>query len=184
MKSTSLKYTRVVPGFFMDYWGMPLARTHLQPYTFGISIPDGKAVIPGDGNNVICMTHTQDMANCLVRILDLDEWPEISVIVGDELTYNQLLAMAEEIRGQKFDVVYDSVEKINTGNVTVPPMPAGTDYPPEEVQEITALVDRLVINGVFDLPRENRLNNEFYDVRARTMREFLEYTWNNKSDGW
>ena len=163
---------------------MPLARTYLQPYTFGISIPDGKAVIPGDGNNVICMTHTQDMANYLVRILDLDEWPEISVIVGDELTYNRLLAMAEEMRGQKFDVIYDSVEKINAGNVTVPPMPAGTDYPPEEVQEITALVDRLVINGVFDLPRENRLNNEFYDVRARTMREFLEYTWNNKSDGW
>jgi hypothetical protein len=33
----------------------------------------------------------------LVKALDLDDWPEFSVIVGDEVTYNQLLAMAEEI---------------------------------------------------------------------------------------
>lgn len=78
---------------------MPNAKTNLSPYTFGIDISSGTAAIPGDGNDVICMTYTYDMATYLVKALDLDEWPEFSVIVGDQVTYNQLLAMAEEITG-------------------------------------------------------------------------------------
>lgn len=84
----------------MDYWGMPHARTNLQPYTFGINIAEREAAIPGDGNDVICMTYTYDMANYVVKALDLDEWPEFSVIVGDEVTYNQILKMAEEFTGR------------------------------------------------------------------------------------
>lgn len=83
----------------MDYWGMPNVQTNLQPYTFGIDIVSGTAAIPGDGTDVICMTYTYDMAMYLVKALDLDEWPEFSVIVGDQVTYNQILAMAEEITG-------------------------------------------------------------------------------------
>lgn len=85
----------------MDYWGMPLARTNLEPYTFGINLSHRIAVIPGDGNDVICMTYTYDMAKYVVNLLDLDEWPEFSVFVGDQVTYNQLLEMAEEIRGKR-----------------------------------------------------------------------------------
>jgi nucleoside-diphosphate-sugar epimerase len=84
----------------MDYWGMPHVQTHLQPFTFGIDISSGTAAIPGDGNNVICMTYTYDLATYLVKALDLDEWPEFTIIVGDEVTYNQILAMAEEFTGK------------------------------------------------------------------------------------
>lgn len=100
LKASSLKYTRVIPGFFMDYWGMPNIQTNLHPYSFGIDIGSGTAAIPGDGTDVICMTYTYDMATYLGKALDLDEWPEFSVIVGDQVTYNELLAMAEEITGQ------------------------------------------------------------------------------------
>jgi hypothetical protein len=99
LKSSSLKYTRVIPGFFMDYWGMPHAKTNLYPYAFGIDISGGVAVIPGDGNDVICMTYTYDLANYMVKMLELEEWPEFSVFVGDEVTSNEILTMAEEIRG-------------------------------------------------------------------------------------
>ena len=100
LQSSSLKYTRVIPGFFMDYWGMPHVQTHLQPCTFGINIAKRAAAIPGDGNDVICMTYTHDMTSFMVKLLDLDDWPEFSVVVGDEVTYNQILTMAEEITGQ------------------------------------------------------------------------------------
>jgi hypothetical protein len=40
------------------------------------------------------------MAAFLIRLLDVADWPEFGIIVGDEVTYNQLLEMAEEIRGQ------------------------------------------------------------------------------------
>ncbi|KAJ5788369.1 hypothetical protein N7457_003359 [Penicillium paradoxum] len=177
LKSSSLEYTRVIPGFFMDYWGMPHIQTHLQPFTFGIDISSGTAAIPGDGNNVICMTYTYDMATYLVKALDLDEWPEFSVIVGDEVTYNQVLSMAEEFTGKKFQVTYDTLEQIESGDVTVPRQPDGMKSSAEELKEMTALVSRLTVNNVFRLPND-RLNTRFPAVKPIAMREFLQKAWN------
>ncbi|KAJ5977274.1 hypothetical protein N7501_000616 [Penicillium viridicatum] len=198
LKASDLQYTRVVPGFFMDYWGMPHVQTHLQPFTFGIDISSGTAAIPGDGNNVICMTYTYDMATYLVKALDLDEWPEFTVIVGDEVTYNQVLGMAEEFTskhiarpylrytriligisetGKKFKVTYDSLAQIKTGDVTVPPQPEGMECSTDELKEVTALVSRLTVNNVFQLPGD-RLNTRFPEVKPITMRQFLHNAWN------
>ncbi|KAJ5448003.1 hypothetical protein N7445_002824 [Penicillium cf. griseofulvum] len=180
LKVSGLQYTRIIPGFFMDYWGMPHVKTHLQPFTFGIDISSGTAAIPGDGNNVICMTYTYDMATYLVKALDLEEWPEFSVIVGDEVTYNQVLGMAEEITGKKFKVQYDSLEQIKTGDVTVPPQPVGMECSSDEIKEMTALVSSLTVNNVFQLP-DDRLNTRFPEVKPITMRQFLHNAWNRNS---
>ncbi|KAJ5964465.1 uncharacterized protein N7479_004341 [Penicillium vulpinum] len=180
LKASGLQYTRVIPGFFMDYWGMPHVKTHLQPFTFGIDISSGTAAIPGDGNNVICMTYTYDMATYLVKALDLEEWPEFSVIVGDEVTYNQVLGMAEEFIGKKFKVIYDGLEKIKTGDVTVPPQPAGVEYSSDELKEVTALVSRLTVNNVFKLP-DDRLNTRFPEVKPIMMKQFLQNAWSRNS---
>ncbi|KAJ5090589.1 hypothetical protein N7532_009273 [Penicillium argentinense] len=177
LKASSLKYTRVIPGFFMDYWGMPHVKTNLQPYSFGINISSRTAAIPGDGNDVICMTYTYDMAQYMVKVLDLQEWPEFSVVVGDEVTYNQILAMAEQILGEKFKVTYDSLDRIKAGNVTNPPMPSDLGCTEEELTEVTALVSRLTVKGVFDLPKENCLNSRFPEVQPITMKKFLEKAW-------
>ncbi|CAG7956772.1 unnamed protein product [Penicillium salamii] len=176
LKKSSLQYTRVIPGFFMDYWGMPKVKTHLQPFTFGIDIASGTAAIPGDGNNVICMTYTYDLATYLVKALDLDEWPEFSIFVGDEVTYNQILGIAEEFTGKKFKVTYDSLEQIQAGNVTVPTQPEGVDSSSDDLKEITALVSRLTVNNVFDLPKD-RLSDQFPEVKPLTVREFLHNAW-------
>ncbi|EAW14289.1 uncharacterized protein ACLA_073240 [Aspergillus clavatus NRRL 1] len=176
LQRSHLQYTRVIPGFFMDYWGMPVARTHLAPCTFGINVQECQAAIPGDGEDVIGMTYTYDMAAFLVRMLEADEWPEFSVVVGDEVTYNEMLRMAEEIRGRKFQVVYDSKERIREGRVTVPPMPGNT-FSSQDAQELTALVSRLTIAGVFQLPAEGRLNDKFPDIRPVKMRQFLQAAW-------
>ncbi|PYH82486.1 NAD(P)-binding protein [Aspergillus uvarum CBS 121591] len=177
----SLKSTRVIPGFFMDYWGMPHARTHLQPGVFGIDVQNCRAAIPGDGNDRLCMTYTYDMARFVVRLLeevDAAEWPEFSVVVGDVVTYNQLLGIVEEVRGRKFSVVYDSPEKINQGQVTIPAIPEG--YTEEEAHEVTVLVSRLTIAGVFDLPVEGRLNERFPEIEPVKVREFLVDAWKGR----
>lgn len=178
----------------MDYWGMPRVQTNLQPYSFGVDIGSGVTAIPGDGNDVICMTYTYDMAEYMVKLLGLKVWDEFTVVVGDEVTYNQVLGMAEDVRGgytlhtsmvldicaddrgidMKFQVTYDSVDRIHAGDVTFPPMPSGVEYPTDEVKEVTALVSRLTVNGVFDLPKENRLNERFPEIKPTKMKEFLE----------
>jgi len=59
-------------------------------------------------------------------------------------------------------------------------MPKGAEYPMDELKETTALVSRLTVNGVFDLPRENRLNDRFPDVRPVTIKEFLGKAWGGR----
>lgn len=83
--------------------------------------------------------------------------------------------------GKSFQVTYDPVDQIHKGNVTIPPMPKGTDYPEDELKEVTALVSRLTVNGVFDLPKENRLNERFPEIKPTTVKEFLEI-WRNPED--
>lgn len=78
----------------------------------------------------------------------------------------------------KFRVTYDSVDRIQAGDVTIPPMPHGTEYPVDEVKEVTALVSRLTVNGVFDLPKANRLNERFPEIKPTKMKDFLEI-WRN-----
>lgn len=74
-------------------------------------------------------------------------------------------------------MTYDSVDQIAAGNVTNPPMPSDLGYTQEEITEVTALVSRLTVNGVFELPKENRLNALFPDVQPVTMRKILEDSW-------
>lgn len=178
----------------MDYWGMPPVRTNLQPVTFGMDMVSCQAAIPGDGNDVIGMTYTYDMAEFLIKLLELEEWPEFSIFVGDDVTYNELLRLAEEVRGKtrpkmltrysrltetgkKFQVTYDSVENVKQGRVTVPPMPSGVPYSAEELREMTVLVSRLTVAGVFDLPVEQRMNSRFPDLRPIKVKEFLLNAW-------
>ncbi|EPS30706.1 hypothetical protein PDE_05658 [Penicillium oxalicum 114-2] len=176
LQASSLQFTRVIPGFFMDYWGMPHAKTNLQPYIFGIDIAGAVAAIPGDGNDTICMTYTYDLADYMVQLLELQEWPEFSIFVGDETTYNEILKTVEEIKGEKFKITYDSLEAIDAGDVTVPPMPSSMGSP-EELKEVTALVSRLIVNGVFDLPKANRMSDHFSQVQPMKVKEFLNRCW-------
>ncbi|KAF7718070.1 Uncharacterized protein PECH_002406 [Penicillium ucsense] len=177
LKASSLQYTRVIPGFFMDYWGMPHARTHLQPFKFGIDITGAEALIPGDGNDTICMTYTYDLAEYMIHLLKLDEWPEFSIFVGDETTYNEMLEIAKEVQtGKTWLIAYDSIEMIDSGHVTVPDMSDST-MSQKELQEMTALVSRLTVNGVFDLPKDNRMSDRFPQVRPMKVKKFLRQCW-------
>lgn len=81
--------------------------------------------------------------------------------------------------GKKFQTTYDSVDQINAGNVTVPPMPSAMGSP-EELREVTALVSRLTVSGVFDLPKESRMSDRFHEVRPVKIKEFLENCWTGK----
>ncbi|KAL4990184.1 pyridoxal phosphate-dependent transferase [Aspergillus falconensis] len=151
-ESRTLQFTRVIPGFFMDYWGMPHVKTNLSPMTIAVDIANCEAAIPGDGNDVIAMTYSYDMARFIAHLLETEKWEEFSVVVGDAVTYNQLVGIGERVRGCKFKVLYDSVDKVNAGAVTVPTQPEGSGYSKEDLEEATALMDRLVIGKVFDFP--------------------------------
>jgi hypothetical protein len=47
IRKTNLKYTRIVNGFFMDYWGVPHLKSHLNPFPWAIVVDKKVAAIPG-----------------------------------------------------------------------------------------------------------------------------------------
>uniref|UniRef100_A0A8H7K8P3 NmrA-like domain-containing protein n=1 Tax=Bionectria ochroleuca TaxID=29856 RepID=A0A8H7K8P3_BIOOC len=50
--------------------------------------------------------------------LDLPEWPRELRIVGETLTFNKLITLAENATGKKFDVKYDSLETLKKSQIT------------------------------------------------------------------
>jgi hypothetical protein len=99
LKTSGLEYTFVSNGFFMDYYGLPKVKSYLQPFVFAVDISNNTAAIPGSGDDPVVFTHTFDVAKYVTALVGAEAWPERSIIIGDKLTWNQLVALAEGIKG-------------------------------------------------------------------------------------
>lgn len=100
LEQSGLEYTRVANGWFLDYYGMPYWRTYLHPWVNVLNMEQRWAAVPGDGSAKANFVTTQDMAKFVANMMDLGSWSKTSTIVGDCLTMNQLVEMAEEARGE------------------------------------------------------------------------------------
>ncbi|KAM0549492.1 hypothetical protein ACHAPJ_009308 [Fusarium lateritium] len=177
LKNTSLEYTYISNGVFMDYWGMPNIPTYLDRFSWGLDVPNKRAVIPGSGNDKFSTTYSKDIARFVAAILDLKSWPRQSVLSGSDTTFNEMLAIAERIVGAKFDVIYDTEDNIKTGDVTLltdEPVPG---VPVEVSKAMMAEAERAIISGAYLLPLENRLNEVFPEIRPMTIGEMLSESW-------
>lgn len=86
----------------MDYFGVPNLPSYLTSFPALMDIPGNTAAIPGDGNTPITFTHTSDVGKFVAASLDLDAWDRISVVIGDKMTMNEAVRLAEETKGKKF----------------------------------------------------------------------------------
>lgn len=100
LEKTDLEYTRVVNGWFLDYYGMPHWETSLHPWINILSMRDKWAVVPGDGTAEATFITTQDLGRFIGRLMDAPAWDHESTIVGNEMRFNDLLLLAEKIRGE------------------------------------------------------------------------------------
>ncbi len=110
LKKSNLEYIRISIGFFADYWGMPHIQSHLRPFYWGIDMANGKAVIPGSGNDKFTVTYSKDLARFIVRLLDEKEkWPERGYLAGSDISFNELLIIAENIRGKPLHLLPENL---------------------------------------------------------------------------
>jgi nucleoside-diphosphate-sugar epimerase len=100
LKESGLQWTVFLNGIFLDYFCPPDLKSYMKPNVFVIDMKNHVAAIPGDGNVPVTFTYSYDLARFVVAALDLDEWPEESRVVGDTLTWNEFVTLAEEIRGK------------------------------------------------------------------------------------
>ncbi|KXH60832.1 hypothetical protein CNYM01_09372 [Colletotrichum nymphaeae SA-01] len=181
LKKTGLVYTRVINGWFMDYFGMPHTPSNLTPHTWAVDIANRRAAIPGTGNEPMTLTYSVDVARFVVRMLDDTDWPEVSIISGSDTTFNEILGLAEKLTGAKFDVVYDGEEKLRNGQATI--WSAGYGAGPasmEETQAMIALFGLMSVEGRILVPEGNRLNAKYPDIRPTGIEELLTKAWAGK----
>ncbi|PIG88671.1 hypothetical protein AARAC_000514, partial [Aspergillus arachidicola] len=179
LRSSGLEYTLVSNGFFMDYYGLPKVKSYLQPFVFAVDIANNTAAIPGSGNVPVVFTHTFDVAQYVAALIGEEKWNERSIIIGDKLTWNDLVSLAETTKGTKFDVTYDGEEKLKTFQVTELPShpPVYPFFPKEQLQYVLAVFGQWSEAGAFNLPDEVTLNKQFPDIKPLSMNDLLQAAW-------
>jgi nucleoside-diphosphate-sugar epimerase len=99
LRKSGLEWTVFHNGIFLGYFGTPDMKPHLKPIVFAIDTENKVAGIPGDGSAPVTFTYTFDLAKFVVAALDLERWEEGSCVVGNELTFNEFVVLAQEARG-------------------------------------------------------------------------------------
>jgi nucleoside-diphosphate-sugar epimerase len=100
LEASNLEWTTVYNGYFMDYFGMPKIPSYLAPYVVLLDIPGNAAAIPGDGDKPVTFTHTSDVGKFVAASMDLEKWDHVSFIIGDKMTLNEAVKLAEEAKGK------------------------------------------------------------------------------------
>ncbi|EKG10558.1 Taurine catabolism dioxygenase TauD/TfdA [Macrophomina phaseolina MS6] len=180
LASTDLERRRFSLGVFMDYWGMNAFKSHLEPFAWAVDLENKVAAIPGSGNEPVVFTHSYDVARFVVAALDLPKWERHSFVVGDKLTWDDFLTIAEEVRGCKFEVVHDTVEQLRNRQPTF--LPAIKFL--ESHEETSAMLSAIGIwssQGVFNLGYGRSLNVLFPEIKPLKVKELLEKEWGGRN---
>ncbi len=179
LEGTSLEYTSVLNGYFLDYFVVPKVKSYMPPMALVLDIANDFAAIPGSGDVPIVFTHTFDIARFVAALVKQSKWEKESYIIGDRVTWNEFLRLAEEAKGTKFTVVHDSLEKLRTGQITeLPSHPSLYPFFPKQMlQGFFAAFGIMAEQGELDLHPAHSLNDEFPDIKPRTVKELVLEAW-------
>ncbi|KAH7110618.1 hypothetical protein B0J11DRAFT_620116 [Dendryphion nanum] len=181
LDKTDLEYTLFSNGYFMDYLGIPKFKSYLTPVLVGLDIQNKFAGIPGSGNTPVIFTSTKDVGKFVVASVGLEKWNRKSMAVGDRKSWNEILAIAEKITGTKFEVHYDSVEKLMTGQITELPSHRNLYqfFPKEALQGVFALFGLWFDSGDFnfEVSEEESLNELFPEIQPISIVQVINEGW-------
>ena len=116
-KASGLEYTNFAPGLFMNAFviGTPRGQQEAlewhRPYNFIVNVKLGNAGIPGDGNKKLTLTTMGDTAKFVTAALDLEKWEEEMGVVGENVTFIEIVAIAKKVTKRRFLVRYKNIEE-------------------------------------------------------------------------
>ncbi|KAH6612514.1 hypothetical protein C7974DRAFT_476374 [Boeremia exigua] len=182
LEKTSLEYTAVINGFFLDYYVEPYVKSYLSGMTLAIDIANKAAAIPGSGEVPVVFTYSFDIGKFVAALLSQSSWQKESYIIGDKVTLNEFLAIAEEARGTKFSTTYDSLDTLKSFQVTELPghPPVYPYFPKQMLQGMCAVFGILFEQGFFDFNPANSLNNQFPDIKPRSVKDLVNEAWKGR----
>ncbi|KAH6713224.1 hypothetical protein BKA61DRAFT_608754 [Leptodontidium sp. MPI-SDFR-AT-0119] len=181
LKKTHLDYTKFTNGFFADYFGIPKFKSYMSPLVLVLDIGHRVAGIPGSGDTPVVVTTTTDVGKFVVASLALEKWSETSFVVGDRKSFNDILAISEKVTGSKFKTSYDSVEKLQRGEVTELPghVHLYPFFPKPALQGMLAMFSSWFESGAFDFAASGGmyLNEKFPEIIPTNIEQVIQEGW-------
>ena len=140
---------------------------------FLMSLTNGNAELPvrGDGEWPLLMATTlRDVGRFVAASLDLPKWEKEMSLVGDTLTMGELVKIAEEVTGKKFDV-----KKLTSGELKK----KGEALQPDQFMEQVWLeLKTSYCKDAEGLTRMDPVVNRFCpDVKPVSFREYIQTHW-------
>jgi len=164
LEKSKLEYTLVCDGLFMDYLLPKGAKKYFKDVGIPISVPDKKAVIPGNGEALVTLTTGDDIGHAIGELLHVADgaWEKYTYIVGETTTWNKITHAAEQITGTKFAVTYRSEQEINK---------ALKEAAGDMMKQFFAGIDMVYAQGVLALPHRSPAVDTFHYT---TTEEFMK----------
>ncbi|KAL1800893.1 hypothetical protein ACET3X_001235 [Alternaria dauci] len=182
LRGSHLDFTRVMFGWFSDYFGMPHCKSNMKPFKYALDFDNRKAALPGDGEASVTFLHSTDVAKYIAALLDEEKrWPEFSAFASDKLTWNKLVGIAERVTGVKWEVIYDPIDKLQHGQATLLEQPEGSYKLPEDaIRNMVAEYGVMAVKGFMDVTGEGLRNDDFPEVHPITVEALMEKAWGSK----
>lgn len=183
----------------MDNLGTPHIKSYMGVYSIHIDMANRAAAIPGTGDDILSFSYSFDIARFVEAALDLPSWENEMFCYSDNRTYNEVLKIAEAVRGlfivvplsamdtyryntgSKFTVAYDSVEQLERGEMTELPFHRSiySRIPKAALQRRYSTFGLYTVNGLSHLPEEKSLNKVFPQIKTTTVEEVVS-GWKGK----
>lgn len=179
LELTSLEYTTVINGLFLDYWGFPKVRSYLGSNPIVLDIAGNAAAIPGSGDVPVVFTYSFDIGRLVTALLSEDKWDKETIMIGDKLTWNEFLAIAEEVKGTKFTVTNDDMSTLQQGKITELPghVAMYPFLPKEALQGMFAGFGIMSEKGHFNFKTEGSLSQRHPEIKTKKARDIVEEAW-------
>ncbi|PHH67409.1 hypothetical protein CDD81_18 [Ophiocordyceps australis] len=157
LEQSSLEFTYIYTGMFMDYFGMPHVASPLAPMCVLVDGTHGIASIPGSGKTPMAASYTHDVAKYIVLALDLDAWPQQMTTATSSITPNDLVKLYEQALSHELQVTHSSVQEfIQQTHVVLPGcQEVGKTFPGglENLLKVTSTLEASIELGAYDFGR-------------------------------
>ncbi|EXM15567.1 NmrA-like domain [Fusarium oxysporum f. sp. vasinfectum] len=178
-----IEYTLFQFGLFTNYMTYPhKSSKHVNLFETPVNFHGCRALLVDDGEAVITLTTAQDAAKVTALAVEYEgEWPVVSGVKGTDITMNELVALGEKIRGQKFKVEYLKSGDLEAGIVKALwlPLPEHPSISVEMRERVAADMIKCFLLGIKHgaLRVSEEWNKLLPDYEFTQPEEFLTKAW-------
>jgi nucleoside-diphosphate-sugar epimerase len=169
-------------GMFIDYYASGGMKTYAGDIGIVADFRNNCAAIGGTGDVPMSLTYTFDVARITIAALELPQWSQEAFIIGDTVTWNEFVSIAEEAKGVKFKVFRDSLEACKKAQCTMLPNQKILEEtcPDGLARHLYSWFAVISEEGLLNHSGRTTLNARFPQLEVHTVKSFLTEAYAEK----